>query len=468
MPEPMHTEDWQTHISRIEQLARAQGLKYHPVEFEVVPESFMTEIAIYGLPVRMPHWSFGVRYIYQLIQHRMGLSRLFEVVFPGNPGRAYLAKSNSAAENVLVTAHVLGHADFSANNLLFRRSQDQVGEHIVEQAAAHARQIAMAIEEHGLERVELVLDAALSLEQHIDIDQGLRRPRYPETIAERGPPANDEFAKRFAALGPDTVRPTHSGPAKKAPIPPHPESDLLWFIAQYAPEMEPWERDIFLAVREESFYFYPVFACQIMNEGWASYWHARLLREADFLPSASYVDAIKCHSDVVRPTASGENVALATNPYHLGFSIWETIVESQGLEAARRIMAEDDDFSFVRNHLTHDLATELKLFRFKGPATGTLTVQEMDLPMLHEALLHPKYGFGAPRVSAARIHVDGKLELVHDHVTDGRGLDPERARKVLEYVAKVWRRPVSLATVDNDQRTVEISVSPGLTPSFTR
>ena len=98
-------EDWQTHISRIEQLAREKGLNYNRVEFEVVPESFMTEIAIYGLPVRMPHWSFGVRYIYQLIQHRMGLSRLFEVVFPGNPGRAYLAKSNSAAENVLVTAY---------------------------------------------------------------------------------------------------------------------------------------------------------------------------------------------------------------------------------------------------------------------------------------------------------------------------------------------------------------------------
>src|SRR5687767_11747161 len=213
------TEDWQTHISRIEQLAREKGLNYSSVEFEVVPESFMTEIAIYGLPVRMPHWSFGVRYIYQLIQHRMGLSRLFEVVFPGNPGRAYLAKSNSAAENVLVTAHVLGHADFSANNMLFRRSQDQVGEHIVEQAAAHARQIAMAIEEHGVERVELVLDAALSLEQHIDIDQGLRRPRYPEMLADRNQPANDEFAKRFASLGPDTARPTHSGPAKKAPIP---------------------------------------------------------------------------------------------------------------------------------------------------------------------------------------------------------------------------------------------------------
>jgi stage V sporulation protein R len=454
------TEDWQKHISRIEQLAREKGLNYHRVEFEVVPESFMTEIAIYGLPVRMPHWSFGVRYIYQLIQHRMGLSRLFEVVFPGNPGRAYLAKSNSAAENVLVTAHVLGHADFSTNNLLFRRSQDQVGEHIVEQAAAHARQIGMAIEEHGLERVESVLDTALALEQHIDIDKGLRRARYPELMAQPAAPPNDDFSRRFAALGPDTARPQASGPAKRAPVPPHPERDLLWFIAQYAPELEPWERDIFLAVREESFYFYPVFACQIMNEGWASYWHARLLREADFLPQSAYVDAIKCHSDVVRPSASGESVALSTNPYHLGFSIWEKIVEAQGLDAARKIMCEDDDFGFVRNHLTMELAQELKLFRFKGPATGTLTVQEMDLPMLHEALLAPKYAFGAPTVSATRVHVDGKLELVHEHTVDGRGLDPERARKVLEYVARVWRRPVTIATVDNDNRAVEIAVTP--------
>ncbi len=453
------TEDWQSHITRIEQLARSQGMRYDPVEFEVVPESFMTEIAIYGLPVRMPHWSFGVRYIYQLIQHRMGLSRLFEVVFPGNPGRAYLAKSNSYAENVLVTAHVLGHADFSSNNMLFKRSQQQVGEHIVEQAAAHARQIGVAIQEHGLERVEQVLDAALSLEQHIDIDQGVRRSRYPELLPEPSQPPDSDFARRYAALGPDTARPKPTGAPKRAPIPPHPEKDLLWFIANYAPELEPWERDIFLAVREESFYFYPVFACQIMNEGWASYWHARLLREADFLPQSAYVDAIKCHSDVVRPTASGENVALQTNPYHLGFSIWESIVEERGLEGARRIMCEDDDFAFVRNHLTLDLAKELKLFHFKGPANGTMTVQETDMPLLHDALLAPKYGFGAPTISAARIQVDGRLDLVHDHGTDGRGLDPERGRKVLEYIARVWRRPVTITTVDNEKRTVELAVA---------
>jgi stage V sporulation protein R len=89
-----------------------------------------------------------------------------------------------------------------------------------------------------------------------------------------------------------------------------------------------------------------------------------------------------------------------------------------------------------------------------------LTVQDADLPALHDALLAPKYGFGAPTVSASHVHVDGKLELIHDHVTDGRGLDPERGRKVLEYIARVWRRQVTVTTVDNDNRAVEISVTP--------
>src|ERR1700731_414888 len=77
--------DWRSYVQRMEELAARLGLQFHPVEFEAVPDAFMMEIAVYGLPVRMPHWSFGVRYIYQLIQRHMGNSRLFEVVFPGNP-----------------------------------------------------------------------------------------------------------------------------------------------------------------------------------------------------------------------------------------------------------------------------------------------------------------------------------------------------------------------------------------------
>jgi len=452
------SDDWRSYTARIEELAARSGLIFHPVDFEAVPDTFMMEIAVYGLPVRMPHWSFGVRYIYQLIQRHMGHSRLFEVVFPGNPGHAYLAASNGLAENILVTAHVLGHADFSRNNLLFRRCQEQVSEHIVEHAAAHARQISQAIETYGAERVEQVLDAALALEQHIDVDQSLRREKYPEYLADPKPLVDDDFRKRFAALDP-TAAAAAQEVRKRAPVPPHPERDLLWFIAHYAPELESWERDIFLAVREESFYFYPVFATQIMNEGWASYWHARLLREADFVPQQAYVDAIKCHSDVVRPIAADQQVALSINPYHLGFSMWEKIIESQGLPAARRIMEQDDDFGFVRNHLTRELADELKMFRYNARADGQVKVMEMELTALQESILAPKYGFGAPTVAAKHIQVDGTLELLHDHETDGRGLDLDRSRKVLDYVQRVWRRPVELHTVDQNGSALHLTSS---------
>ena len=449
---------WQSYVRRIEELAARSGLKFHPVDFEAVPDTFMMEIAVYGLPVRMPHWSFGVRYIYQLIQRHMGHSRIFEVVFPGNPGHAYLASSNGLPENILVTAHVLGHADFSRNNLLFQRCQDQVSERIVEHAASHARQIQQAIESYGAQRVEVVLDAALALEQHIDVDQRLRRERYPEYLPDPKTLVDDEFRRRFASLDPVAAAGVFET-RKRAPIPPHRERDLLWFIASYAPEMESWERDIFLAVREESFYFYPVFATQIMNEGWASYWHARLLREADFVPQQAYLDAIKCHSDVVRPMAADQQVALAVNPYHLGFSLWEKIIATEGLEAARSIMQQDDDFSFVRNHLTREIAEELGLFRFNARSDGQIKVMENDLAALHESLLAPKYNFGAPSVAAAHIRNDGALELEHDHRTDGRGLDLERGRKVLEYVRRVWRRPVTLHTVDQNGAELEISSS---------
>ncbi|MEP7247656.1 MAG: SpoVR family protein, partial [Gammaproteobacteria bacterium] len=420
------SEDWQSYVRRIEDLAGRSGLNFHAVDFEAVPDSFMMEIAVYGLPVRMPHWSFGVRYIYQLVQRHMGNSRLFEVVFPGNPGHAYLAASNGLAENILVTAHVLGHADFSRNNLLFRRCQEQVSEHIVEHAANHARQIQQAIETYGRERVETVLDAALALEQHIDVDQSLRRAKYPEYAVPPKALVDDDFRKRFASLDPAAAS-TLGDLKKRAPVPPHPERDLLWFIANYGPELESWERDIFLAVREESFYFYPVFATQIMNEGWASYWHARLLREADFIPQQAYLDAIKCHSDVVRPIAADQQVALSVNPYHLGFSMWEKIIEKEGLEAARRIMEQDDDFGFVRNHLTRELADELGMFRFNSRSDGQIKVLDHDVTALQESLIHTKYNFGAPSVAAKHIRLDGTLELVHDHTTYGRGLDVERS-----------------------------------------
>ncbi|HEX9432725.1 MAG TPA: SpoVR family protein, partial [Burkholderiales bacterium] len=216
-------------------------------------------------------------------------------------------------------------------------------------------------------------------------------------------------------------------------------------------------RDIFLMVRAESFYFYPVFACQIMNEGWASYWHARLLREADFLPQPLYLSALKAHSDVVRPFASGRETALAINPYHLGFTIWERIVEKHGIERAREVRRDEDDFGFVRNWLDEELAAEAGLFVYETRPGDEIRVATKDINAIREAILAPKFNFGSPRVAAAELKHDGSLSLAHDHASDGRGLDVSRAKRVLDYVHRVWRRPVRLATVNERSEAVELA-----------
>ncbi len=455
------------YASKIEELAHSLGLEYYPVDFELVPDRFMMETAVYGLPVRMPHWSFGVRYIHQLVQRNMGLSRIFEVMFPGDPCHAYMVDSNTLAENVLVMAHVLGHADFAKRNALFTRSMAMAGGRILEQAAARAHRIETALTEFGQERVEATLDAALALEAHIDTNSPLHRPLYEGAAASAaaaaaaaGKPKPNVFRERFKALpGESTPAPKDEGP-RRAKVPPQPEYDLLWFIAQYGPELDGWERDIFLAVREESFYFYPVFACQIMNEGWASYWHARLLREADFLPQDMYVSAIKAHSDVVRPHASERSLALSINPYHLGFAMWERIVDKQGIEAARRICSEEDDFGFVRNHLDAELAKELDLFVFEASSNGEVKIESRDIHAVREAILAPKFNFGAPRIAATSVDLDGSLTLVHDNQTDGRGLDVPRAERVLDYIVRIWRRPITLHTIDDRNASRVLSVRP--------
>jgi stage V sporulation protein R len=445
---------------RIEQLATKLGLDYYPVDFELVPNNFMMEIAVYGLPVRMPHWSFGVRYIHQLIRQGMGHSRIFEVMFPGDPCHAYLVNNNTLPENTLVVAHVLGHADFAKRNHLFTRFMEMAGGHILEQAAARAHRIEAALQEFGQERVEAVLDAALALEPHIDINQDLHRSPYATMAtkhADNEPQPVDHFRHRYQQLPGEAPASFHKAPAAVVKTPPQPEYDLLWFIAHYAPDMQGWERDIFLAVREESYYFYPVFACQIMNEGWASYWHARLLREADFLPGELYLSAIKAHSDVVRPYAAESQLALAINPYHLGFSMWEDIVEKQGLEAARRICAEEDDFGFVRNYLTEELIDKLELFIYETREDGGIRIADRNIHAVREAILAPKFNYGAPRIAATRLQIDGSLELAHDHTSDGRGLDLKRAERVLEYIARVWRRPVTLNTIGDSGNTRVLS-----------
>ena len=424
-------------------------MDFYPVNFDLVPSNFMVEIAVYGLPVRMRHWSFGVRYIHHLVRQHMGHSKIFEVMFPGDPCQAFMLEQNSLAENTLVTAHVLGHADFAKNNQLFTRFMAMAGSHILEQSAARANRLERALAAHGQQRVEAVLDAALALETHIDVNQPLHRDRFPEFAAAPAEAPAEPFRDRFARLPGELAAPTVNAPPQRAPLPPQPETDLLWFLAQYAPDLEDWERDIFLAVREEAFYFHPIFACQIMNEGWASYWHARLLREATFLPPELYLAAIKSHSDVVRPFAGGQQLALSLNPYHLGFSMWEHIIEQARHRQGARDLPRGRRFRLhpqLPRPRTGRAARPVRLRDAQGRRNQgghAATSMRSARRSWRRSSISAR-----PASPSLKVGADGSLDLRHDYLHDGRGLDLPQAERVMEYVARVWRRPVSLHTVD--------------------
>ena len=118
-------------------------------------------------------------------------------------------------------------------------------------------------------------------------------------------------------------------------------------------------------------------------------------------------------------------------------------------------MKEEDDFGFIRNYLDRELA-ENSICSYEVREGDEIRVANRDLEAVREAILAPKFNFGAPRVAAVEIKLDGGLVLAHEHSSDGRGLDTGRA-KVLEYTRRVWRRPVRLHTVNDRGENVELT-----------
>src|SRR6202008_3239524 len=113
----------------------------------------------------------------------------------------------------------------------------------------------------------------------------------------------------------DARRPTSDEEKPREQLP---EKDLLYYLMKNSPSLASWQRDVIAMVHEEMEYFVPQMQTKIMNEGWASIWHSRIMRELD-LPTHEYVEFAELHSGVVSPHKG------QLNPYYLGFKIFEDI-----------------------------------------------------------------------------------------------------------------------------------------------
>jgi stage V sporulation protein R len=257
-------------MEQVYKIADGFGLDPFPIHWEVVPAEILYEFGAYGLPGRFSHWTHGRAYHRQKIMYDYGLSKIYELVINSNPAYAFLLDGNSVLQNTLIAAHVLAHVDFFKNNQYF----GPTNRGMVEGASANADRIRQYEFKHGRQQVEDFIDSVLSIEEHVDPHQRLRRerrknPREPEKHA---PGAYDDLFREQA-----------DSPSKETPrkIPLEPEKDLLLFLAEHGPDLEDWQRDVIEIVRAEMLYFVPQMQTKIMNEGWASYWHQRIVRDLD-------------------------------------------------------------------------------------------------------------------------------------------------------------------------------------------
>jgi stage V sporulation protein R len=449
-----HVDELEAGIERIWEIALDFGLRPYPTHFEIVPATVMYEIGSYGMPGRFSHWTHGKAYQMQKTMYDYGLSKIYELVINTNPCHAFLLDTNTVLQNKLVAAHVLAHSDFFAKNAYFAPTSDRM----VDTMALNAERIRRYEFERGTDEIETFLDAVLSIQEHVDPFVTLDEVSPGEKRDERR-----GYESPYADLwNLDTQGSTDDGEPVKAQngrrrrgTPDAPVGDLLLFIHEHSPRLEDWERDIVSIIRTEMLYFYPQMKTKIVNEGWASYWHTRIMRELD-LTSEEYVSFARMHSDILQPSPR------RLNPYYLGFRMLEDIERrwnedgKDGRAKLFEIREEESDVSFIRNYLTEELVRDMDLFLYKRVG-DELQIVEKDWEEVRQRLVTQLTTHGFPRIEVKDGDHNGNLELYLLHAWDGQKLDMNYAQKTLEHVHRLWGRRVWLETRTSDDEPLIVS-----------
>jgi len=423
----------------IEGEAKASGLDFFEVVFEMLAARDVNAVAAYGgFPVRYSSWRFGMDYERLQKGYEYGLSKIYELVINNDPTYAYLVRSNSDMEQKLVMAHVFGHADFFKHNVWFAPTE----RHMVDVMARHAGRVRDYIEAFGQEEVERFLDVALSLDTLLDPYMPLRGKLQGDHPPTEKLGLSERARRSFEAVISSPLDRTDAAAPKPARLFAPPTYDIVGFLAENAP-IERWQRDVLRMIRDEAYYFAPQRMTKIINEGWASFWHSRILTSG-ILDASEIVEFADCHSGATL-AAPGQ-----LNPYKLGIELFRHAEQSgQDIFRLRRM---HNDVSFIDEVVDEEFASRNQLFVYQRNArTGRTEVADRDWGAIKEKLLSELSWGGLPRIElqSADEGEHGELLLVHKH--EGRDLKLDEAGEMLLMVEKVWGRSVHLLTLDDGQ-----------------
>jgi stage V sporulation protein R len=460
--------------------AERYGLDTYANQLEIITaEQMMDAYASVGMPVNYRHWSYGKEFIATERNYKRGQMGLaYEIVINSDPCIAYLMEENTLAMQALVIAHAAyGHNSFFKGNYLFRMWTDASS--IIDYLVYAKQYIAKCEQAHGQEAVEAVLDSCHALMNH-----GVDRYRRPAKLSMDKERARQEEREAYLQRQLNDLWRTlprkaeEEAEAQARRFPAEPQENLLYFIEKHAPLLEPWQREVVRIVRKIAQYFYPQRQTQVMNEGWATFWHHRLLNQMyddGYLADGMMIEWLSSHTNVVM-----QRPMQALNPYALGFAMYtdmKRICESPTeedrrwfpdlagtpwLPALHHAMRNFKDESFIGQYLSPKVMRDMRLFAIVDDESAKdyliSAIHDEDGYRHVRSSLAANYDLGSrePNIQVWNVNLRGDRSLLLRHLQhQGRPLEGKSANEVLKHVARLWGFGVHLESVDGQDAVTQ-------------
>ncbi len=475
---------------RIREIAECMGLLTTDIMFEIVPVQRVLEGMSYGFPTNFSHWSFGRdfeknRTIYEHTGHGIPYEQVWNFDVP----KAFLVETNPFALNVLILAHVYGHVDYFLANRYCQRGRS------VADIAEEARNASVRFQEYtdryGLDEVESVIDAAMAIQWHSDLDpfaeevpeEEIRQNLIAAELAklERSDTVMDEFQK--PRTGEEVEAEVEAIEDRLRELshrtPPQPEYDLLRYMKSHSPKpLRAMAADVLSVIRNQARALSQNGRTKLLNEGWATYVHVHIMRQLfqeGLLTSEEHGVFNKFHSGVLRENKK------SLNWYRVGYGLYEYIKQEWdrgrfgkefdscedpheracwdtgadvGNEKIFEVRANFSDRMAVELFFRDDFIRDQKLYVYQeqvDPQTGEIVdVIVEDRPEVLRALLKRQLTFyGSPIIYVKDGNYNDNRELYIVNVQDTGyplELDPQYEQRTLEKIFHLWGRTVHLET----------------------
>ena len=470
----------------IAEIAADYRLDTYPNQIEIVSaEQMMDAYSSIGMPVGYSHWSYGKEFVSVEQRYRRGeMGLAYEIVINSNPCIAYLMEENTMPMQALVIAHAsFGHNSFFKGNYLFRTwtTADSIIDYLL-----FARDYIRDCEQrHGEAAVEEVLDSCHALRNY-GVDR-CKRPAHLSPLQEQARQRTREMQQQAAVNELWRTLPQRDAdpnPGIPDHFPAEPQENLLYFIEKNAPLLAPWQREIVRIVRKLAQYFYPQRQTQVMNEGWATFWHYTLLNrlyDDGRVDDAFMLEFLSSHTNVVAQPGFDHPRYGGINPYALGFSMMRDIrricesptaedrawfpdlAGSDWISSLDFAMRNYKDESFIAQYLSPQLMREMRLFSIfdddRERAYQVAAIHDDAGYRRLRSALAAQYDLGTrePDIQVWRADRRGDRSLTLRHQQRGRRPLAAASNEALKHLARLWGFPVRMETVSVEGRVEAVN-----------